>query len=49
MDEKKKLEAEIKALIKEKQAQNEALKRFIVALTAKTCQVSFNQDHHQKK
>jgi hypothetical protein len=35
MDEKQKLEAEIKALIKEKEAQNKALKRFIEALTAK--------------
>jgi hypothetical protein len=49
MDEKQKLEAEIKALIKEKQAQNKALKRFIEALATKTCQVSFNQDHHLKK
>jgi hypothetical protein len=35
MNEKQKLEAEIKALIKEKEAQNKALKRFIDALTAK--------------
>ena len=34
MDEKQKLEAEIKALIKEKETQNRALKRFIEALTA---------------
>jgi hypothetical protein len=35
MDEKQKLEAEIKALIIEIEAQNKALNRFIEALTAK--------------
>ncbi len=35
MDEKQKLAAELKALLEEKKAQNEALKNFILALETK--------------